>query len=143
MATGIQRHVRRGLLARLKAHSPLTTLVPAASINPQGIPAWPWVLLDAPVTQRLRASGVNGGQGSFDVHAFARARLSSGAEVETAEDHAGRIGGAIEGALADARFTLETGAVCHIALSDIRLLRDEEPDAYHWFAQVNWRVLAA
>ncbi len=143
MATGLQRPVRRAVLARLKANAGLTALVPAVSINPAGVPVWPFVKLMNPVTQRLRAAGVNGGLVTFDIHAFARARLSGGAEVETAEDHAGRIGGAIEAALADARFTFDTDKIVHIEISDMRLLEDEEPDAYHWFAQVNCRVLAA
>lgn len=143
MATGLQRLVRRAVLARLKADAGLTALVPAASINPVGVPVWPFVKLMNPITQRLRAAGVNGGLVTFDIHAFARARLSGGAEVETAEDHAGRIGAAIEAALADARFTFDTDKIVHIEISDMRLLEDEEPDAFHYFAQVNCRVLAA
>jgi len=143
MATGVQRLVRRALLARLKANAGLTDLVPAGSINPDGQATWPFIRLRAPVTRRLRAAGLNGGEGSFDIHAFARAREVAGQEVETAEDHAGRIGGAIEAALADARFAIESGYVLHISVSEMRLLEDEEPEAYHWFAQANWRVLAA
>lgn len=143
MATGIQRLVRRTLLARLKGNAALTALVSAAQINPTSEPAWPFIKLRSPVTRRLRAAGVNGGEGSFDIHAFARPRLSGGAVAETAEDHAGRIGGAIEAALADARFTIDTDKILRIEVQDMRLLEDDEPDAFHWFAQINWRVLAA
>lgn len=143
MATGLQRLVRRALLARLKGNVGLTALVPAASINPDGEPTWPHIRLRAPVTRRLRAAGVNGGEGSFDVHAFARSRYDAGARVETAEDHAGRIGAAIEAALADNRIALEGGGTVRIEVTDMRLLEDDTPDAYHWFAQVNWRALAA
>jgi hypothetical protein len=145
MATGLQRRVRRAVLARLKADSALTALVPAASIYPQAArePEWPFIKLGPPVTLRLRAAGVNGGLVTLDVHAFARARLTNGVEVETAEDHTSRIGAAIEAALADNRIDLEGGAVAKIELSDIRLLQDSEPEAFHWFAQVNARVLAA
>jgi hypothetical protein len=90
----------------------------------------------------LRAACVNGGLVSVDVHAFARARVSGGQVVETAEDHASRIGAAIEAALADNRITLEGGPTANIELGDIRLLQDQEPDAFHWFAQLNARVLA-
>ena len=38
MATGIQRLVRRALLAKLKGSATLTTLVPPASINPDSEP---------------------------------------------------------------------------------------------------------
>jgi hypothetical protein len=99
-------------------------------------------LLDAPVTRRLRGAELNGGEGSFDIHSFARDRLSGGAVVETGEDHAGRIGAAIETALADNRLALENGASMRIEVNDMRLLRDDDPGAWHWFAQVNYRVLA-
>ena len=143
MAVGLQKLVRRALLTRLKAEPGVTTLVPAARINPPGVPVWPFIVLRSPVTQKLRATGLRGGVVSWDIHAFAGPRLSAGATVETAEDHTGSIGAAIEAALADNRITLESGAVCHISLSDIRLLQDDEPDAYHWFAQISARVLAA
>jgi hypothetical protein len=89
------------------------------------------------------AAGLRGGIVAWDVHAFAGPRLSAGATVETAEDHAGSIGAAIEAALKDNRITLEDGSKAHISLSDIRLLQDGDPGAYHWFAQITARVLAA
>ena len=143
MATGLQRIVRRALLAKLKGSATLTALVPAASINPDGEPTWPHVKLRAPVTRRLRGAGLNGGEGSFDIHAFARSRYDAGARVETAEDHAGRIGAAIETALADNRLALDGGGTVRIEVNDMRLLEDDTPDAFHWFAQVNWRALAS
>ncbi|QOV95265.1 DUF3168 domain-containing protein [Novosphingobium sp. ES2-1] len=139
---GLQRLVRRAILPRLKADLALTALVPVASINPAGAPTWPFIVLRAPVTQRLKAACVNGGQGSWDIHAFAGQRLVAGTVVETAEDHAGRIGAAIEMALADNWLALPDGAKVRIRLSDIRLLQDGDPDHYHWFAQINWRVLS-
>ena len=141
--TGAQKLVRRALLIKLKADLALTALIPKASINPPGTPTWPFIVLRAPVTQRLKAACVNGGQGSWDVHAFAGPRLSAGAVVETAEDHAGSIGAAIETALADNWLDLPDGAKVRIRLGDIRLLQDGDLDHYHWFAQVNWRVLSA
>lgn len=138
----LQREVRRALLTRAKAHAPLTALVPAAQIAPEGERAWPFVLIESPRTLRLKMACVNGARVSFDVHAFAGPRLSGGATVETAYDHVSRIAAAIEGAFADNRITLESGAVCHIAFSDTQFLRDDEPDAWHWFGQLNCRVLA-
>ena len=140
---GLQRHVRRAILPVLKGNSALTTLVPAASINPVGTPVWPFIILRSPVTQRLKAACVNGGQGSWDIHAFAGPRKSGTAVVETAEDHAGRIGAAIEAALADQWIALPDEAKVRIRLSDIRLLQDGDENAYHWFCQCNFRVLAA
>ena len=146
MATGLQRLVRRKVLALLKADSELTGLVPAARIYSQAAaadPAWPFIKLGAPTTLRLRAAGVNGGAVSFDVHAFARARESGGQEVETAEDHCGRIGAQIERVLADNRIALDGGEIVKLALSDMQLLQDEDPGAFHYLCQVNARVLAA
>ncbi|HQS96688.1 MAG: hypothetical protein B7Y36_18780 [Novosphingobium sp. 28-62-57] len=140
---GLQRHVRRAILPVLKADSALTALVPVASINPIGAPVWPFIILRSPVTQRLKAACVNGGQGSWDIHAFAGPRKSGAAVVETAEDHAGRIGAAIEAALSDRWLDLPDGAKVRVRLSDIRLLQDGDENAYHWFAQVNWRALAS
>ena len=143
MATGLQRLVRRALLARLKANAPLTALVPVGSINPAGDPVWPFVILRAPISRPLRAASLRGQEGSFDIHAFARAREVDGAEVETGEDHAGRIGAAIETCLEPNRLTLEDGSVVRISLTDMRLLPDESPGDYHYFAQINWRVMAS
>lgn len=142
MAVAIQRLARRAVLTRLKADTALVAAVPKASINPIGEPAWPFIILRSPRTTRLRATGVNAGIVAFDIHAFARPRFNvSGGVVERAEDHAGRIGGLIEMALADARFSFE-GVALRVALSDMRLIEDAEPNAWHYFAQVNVRVLA-
>lgn len=148
MATGLQRLVRRAVLAKLKTDTGLTALVPAASMFGQAIPAsvgepeWPFIKLGPTGTLRLRAARVNGGTVSVDVHAFARDRQVGGVTVETAEDHASRIGDAIETALADQHLVLDGNEDAAISLSDIRLMQDQEPDAFHWLAQLNARVLA-
>ncbi|NBC37362.1 DUF3168 domain-containing protein [Novosphingobium sp. FSY-8] len=143
MATTLQRLVRRALLAHLKADTGLTDLVPAGSINPAGVPTWPHILLRAPLTRPFYAAAVEGAEVSWDVHAFAGPRESAGAVAETAEDHAGSIGGAIETALSPRWIDLEDGGRVRVRLSDIRLLEDGDRDHYHWFAQINCRVLAA
>lgn len=142
MATGLQRLVRRAILARLKANSPLTALVPSALINPAGEPVWPFIILRSPVSRPLRAASLRGQEGSYDIHGFARAREVDGAEVETGEDHAGRIGAAIEACLEPNRLALEDGSVVRISLTDMRLLPDESPSDWHYFCQLNWRALA-
>lgn len=144
MATpaSLQREARRALITRAKASAGLTALVPAASIASEDRPPWPIIQIESPRTLRLRMTCVRGARVSFDVHAFAGPRIDSGAMVETGYDHASRIASAIETAFADNRLTLESGAVCKIEFSDTRLLRDEEPDAWHWFGQLNCRVLA-
>ena len=78
----------------------------------------------------------------MDVHAFAYARKSGAQTVETAEDHASRIGERIEAALNDNRIELDTGITARIRLSDMQLLQDDEPEAFHYLAQITARVLA-
>ena len=140
--TGLQKLVRRALLTKLKGNLALTSLVPAASINPVGTPTWPFIVLRSSTTQRLKASCVNGGLVTWTVHAFAGPRESGGAVVETGEDFAGSIGAAIEAALADNWLALPDGAKARIRVSDIALQLDGDPDHWHWVCQVNARVLA-
>lgn len=147
MATkGLQRLVRRAILTRLKAHAGLTAIIPAASIFGQdagAAPAMPFAKFGPAFTRRRQMSGSDGGTISFDVHAFARAREAGGAIVETGEDHAARIGAAIETALDDTNITLEDGSSAHISLSDMQLMQDDEPGAFHYLAQVNAKVMAS
>ncbi|MES2903765.1 MAG: DUF3168 domain-containing protein [Pseudomonadota bacterium] len=145
MAVGLQRVVRRALLTRLKSNAPLIALVPAASIfsSSSDLPEKPFVLLSSPTEQPIRASCVRGGTVTWDVHAFAGPVVDgTGAVTQTAEDHASAIGAAIETALADNNLALEGGGNARIRLSDKRMLPDDTPNAFHWFAQVNCRVLA-
>lgn len=143
MATGLQRLVRRALLTRLKADTGLTALVHADNINPASDPVWPFIILRAPISRQLQAAKLRGQEGSWDIHAFARAREVDGEIVETGEDHCGRIGEAIERVLADNRLVLEGSGVVKIDMTDMRLLPDESPGDYHYFAQINWRALAS
>lgn len=139
----LQRLTLRAILAALKSNAPLIELVPAASIDPDGAPVWPFVLLTGARTTRLRASCVRGAVVRLDVHAFAGPRLSNGSEVETARDHVSRIAAAIETMLCETNLTLEDGSNCAITMSDTQTLTDGEPDALHWFAQLNCRVMPA
>lgn len=141
--TGLQRLARRALLETLKASAELIGLVAAARIDPDGEAAWPFVLIESPRTLKLRMSCVRGATVSFDLHAFAGPRLSAGSVVETGYDHASAIGSAIESAVDEARLTLEGGALCAVSLGDTQLLKDGEPDAWHWVSQANCRVLSA
>lgn len=140
--TALQRLVRRALLTRAKGDAALTALIPTGSIDPDGEPTWPFMLFESPRTLRLNAACVRGARVSLDVHAFAGPQVITGATVQTGYDHASAIGAAIETTFADNRLTLENGATCHIAFSDTQLLKDGEPDAWHWVAQLNCRVLS-
>ncbi len=143
MAVGLQALVRVALMERLKSDSAVTDLVPVGQINEDDNSTWPLIKLRAPVTQRLRATCVNGGLVTWDLHVFAGPRKEGTSIADRAEDHAGAIGAAVETCLADNHLTLENGADARISLSDIRLLEDGDIDLYHWFCQVNCRVLAA
>lgn len=140
--TDLQREVKRALLTRAKANATLTALVPASSIEADGTPTWPHIKIASPRTLRLRQSCVRGARASFDIHAFAGPRKVDGAVVETGEDHVARIGSAIETVFADNRLTLASGAMCKIEFSDMQILPDDEPDAWHWVSQLNCRVLS-
>lgn len=140
--TDLQRLARRALLIRAKADPALVALVPVANIDPDGERTWPIMLIETPTTRSLVAACVRGAEVSFDVHAFARARKSGAQEVETGHDHISRIGGQIERTFADNRLLLENGATCRTRFSDRQLLRDGKPNDWHWFGQLNCRVLA-
>lgn len=138
----LQRLARRALLITAKGNAALTALVPTTSIAPEATPTWPHIQIEAPRTQRIRAACVRGATCSFDLHAFAGPREAGGQVVETGYDHASRIAAAIEDLFCEGRIELETGLIARVTLSDAQMLRDEEPDAWHWFAQINCRVLA-
>jgi hypothetical protein len=143
----MQRLARRDALARLKASTELTALVPAAQIHsqqPLTPPTWPFVKLGQSQTLTSFAACADISDVAFTVHAFAREKQNAnGAISETAEDHASAIGKAIEAALARAGGSLPSGGHIRYRLSDIRLAGDAgEPGAFHWSAQVNARVIS-
>lgn len=148
MATkGLQRLVRRDVLDLLKHSSAVTDLVPAASIFgqvPPDEPDWPFIKTGAPQTLPLKAACVDGAEINLSVHAFSRGRRDvSDALVETAEDHAGRIGAAIETALDGARRSIAGVGRVSYRLADMMLLVDgAEPGAFHYVCTLRARVLA-
>ena len=137
--TALQRSARRTLLARAKNHAGLTALVPAASIDPRGTVTWPIVLIEAPTLTGRFVSCARGADVSFDVHAFAG---PVGATM-TGYDHICAIGEQIDTVFARNTITLEDGSQCSLSFSDGRILKDGQPDHWHWFAQLNCRVLKA
>ena len=150
MATkGLQRLVRRDVLAKLKADTGVTAadLVPAASIfgqSPPAEPDWPFIKTGSPQTLPLKAACIDGGVVNFGLHAFSRGRRNeAGALVENAEDHAGRIGAAIETAIDGSRSMLVGVGTVRYTLADMLLLVDgAEPGAFHYTCTVRARVLA-
>lgn len=145
-AKGLQRLVRRDVLAKLKANAGVLALVSATSIHtqdPGAEPAWPFIKTGSPQSLPLRASCVDGATVNFGIHAFSRGRRTGAALVETAEDHAGRIGAAIEAAVDRARSDLPGVGHVSYRLADMLLMVDgAEPGAFHYSCTVRARVLA-
>lgn len=141
----LQREARRAALSILKSNAALTAIVPSARIYSQRVPAVPtWPFIKQGPTQSLpvRASCTRGAVVSFTIHAFAKPRLNGGVEVETAEDYASRIGGAIEAALDNNRAAFSGGTI-RFRLNEMQLLQDAgEADSFHYFAVVSARVIA-
>lgn len=142
---GLQRLTRRAVLTRLKAHSGLTSLVPAASIHSQitlGEPAWPFI---KPGRQSSVTFGENfdGALVTTPIAAFARAAYNgSGAMTQTAEDAASLIGEQIEKAL-DKKGDSDTGYRMTHRVRDINIGPDGgESDAFRYFCNVETRVIA-
>lgn len=147
MANDLTLPIRRACLAELKGDAGLLALVPAAQMYPQTTapaPEWPFTRMGAPSGLPIRAGCVDGNEGSFAVHGFAKPRYDgSGGMVETAEDHAARIGGAIASALDRKRLTLDGNQSARVTWTGSQLLQDpEEADAYHTVQNFRVRVLA-
>lgn len=136
--TALQRQARRTLLIRARNHAGLLALVPKASIDPVGAPTWPIVLIEAPRALPRRMSCAKGADISFDVHAFA-----GPSSTLTGYDHISAIGEQIDTVFADNNLTLEDGSTCKLSFSDVRILKDTDPDHFHWFGQLNCKVLKA
>lgn len=138
------REVRRAVLARMKADTDLTALVPAASIHASTVPAnpaWPFIRWDAPQSIPRGVACTQGADVSFMLHCFAKPRESGGAVVETAEDYASRITSAMKKALHRTRFSIEGGTV-HLVVRSTRSMMDgDEADAWHGLVNVVARVI--
>lgn len=146
MANDLTLPVRRASLAELKADARLLTVVAKASIYPQTVPptpAWPFVKMGAPTGLPIRAGCVDGNTGIFAVHGFAKPRTDTGAVVETAEDHAARIGAFIASALDRKQLDLDGGQRARIRWTGSQLMQDgDEADAFHTVQNFAYRALA-
>lgn len=138
------QQARREALSKLKSNAELVALVPAARIYGQAVPAntpWPFIRFGPTSGTLFTASCTRGEQLSFPVHGFAKARVAGSAIVETAEDHACRIGAALVNALHNRLFDDGTVNIAY-RISDQSLDQDTgEADAFHFFATVNARVI--
>lgn len=127
--------VRRAMLTALKADAGMIAIVPAEDIHPQAplsVPSWPFVKAGAPSGVPIRASCVDGGEITVAFHGFGKARLNGSSQViETAEDHAARIGAAMAAAL-DGKVLTIPGGTAKVRWTGSQLLQDgAESDAFH------------
>ena len=146
MAGDLIRETRRAALTHLKDWQPLTDLVAPASIHPSQTPAlveWPFVRWDAPQSIPFDLSCVEGATITFLLHGFAKDRLEGKLAVETAEDHASRLGTALKTGLHQRRLPVaDTTALFRVR--SVRLLRDgDEAGAYHVVLSCEARILAS
>ena len=138
--------VRRAILTTLKANGGVTDLVPADQIYPQsppGAPTWPFVKCGAPTAVPIQADCVDGDEIRVAMHSFAKTRQVGGEDVESAEDHADRIGRAVTRALHRQKLALGDGKTARVIRIGYQLLQDpDEAGAYHHIADFRVRVLA-
>lgn len=152
MASDLLREAERALLTALKSNAPLLAILPKTSIDPQagaagvdssGTAVWPFQRLDG--TQAI--PGGRGCNARSDVtlllHSFAKARKNgSGAIIETARDHAGRLNSAAVEAIHNHAFTV-AGRRYRFTVRSSRLMQDgAEADAYHGIASILARAYA-
>lgn len=143
MATmaALQRLARRDVLAALKNNAGVLAIVAKPNIHPQqpdGEPVWPFIKLTAPQALPLRAACVRGATVNFGVSGFTRGLAS-----ETAEDHASRMGDAIELCINGRRADLTGAAKVKYSVGDVLVRADgAEPGAFHYSASISARVLA-
>jgi GNAT superfamily N-acetyltransferase len=137
--------VRRAALAALKGNADLLGLVPAANMYPQSPrekPQWPFVKCGTPSLIPLTGTCLDGCEVTFSVHAFSKGRWNGNQLIETAEDHAARIGAAIAAALDRRRLTLDAGQA-RARWTGSQLLQDgDEADAYHSVQNFRIRVIS-
>lgn len=145
MANDYSLPVRRAILTALKANVPLTALVPSTNIYPQsppGVPTWPFIKYGAPSGGPVSAACVDGSEITVALHSFAKPRVVSGSVVETAEDHAARVGAFVAAALDRKRLSLEDGEGAKVRWTGSQLLQDPaEADAYHHVSNYRIRVI--
>lgn len=146
MASDLLRDTERALLTALKADASLIAIVPKVSIDPQpgtagvdgtGAATWPFMRLDG--TQALpQGRGCTArSQVTLLLHSFAKARKNgSGAIIETARDHAGRMNSVAIEAIHNHGVTIG-GRRYKFTVRSSRLMQDgDEAGAYHGIASI-------
>lgn len=133
MAIDSTLEVRRAGLVALLANAAVTSIV-GTRVYPMVAPSnvtWPFVVWGSPSGSPIRAACVDGMSLIVAVHGFAKARYSGSTMIETAEDHAGRLGAEIAAAL-DRQMIDIAGGTASFTWTGPQLLVDgSEADAFH------------
>lgn len=147
---GLINLVERDILIRLKDSSALMEIITENHVHdrvPEMEPSWPFVMVGAMSMTPRRAAKINDGTLLGAVHAFSRGRFVDDALVETAKDHVGRIGVAIEIALDGTGGGItdgdKTGHVSYLLMDRQLLVDSGEAGAFHWFANVRAKVTSS
>lgn len=137
------RPVRRVVLTALKA-SPLTALIPAASLYPSTVPAtrtFPFGRYGQPNTTPFRASGLNSSQHRFAYYCYTKplyvGGVPTGALLASAESQAEDMAAAVKAALDGRVLAIEGGM--HVTLSWLGSNCLQDPtEADAWQANINF-----
>lgn len=149
--TDLTTELRRACLIKLKADEDLLAILPKTSIYggvavpiaPATSVPWPFVKWGVPSSTPLEATCMTGEEIRVAVHGFARARKNGTTTVETGEDHAGRLAGAIKRALNKNRLALPSGYATLRYVGGQRLIDGNEADDWHVICEFQARVIAA
>ena len=99
--------------------------------------------MGAPSAIPVRGTCISGAESIVAVHGFSKGRFTGSTLVESAEDHAGRIGDAIAGALDGKKLDLDGGGFVRITWTGDQLLQDSaEAGAYHVVSNFRMRHLS-
>lgn len=143
MASDLVRATERAAVISLKSDTALLAIVPKAQIEPTAeAPDWPFIRLDG--TQAIpQGRGCTArSEVTFMLHSFAKPRYDADVMVETAHDHAGRIGSAVVEAINNRAFIVD-GRRYHFTVRSSRLMRDgADPTAYHSVVSILARAYA-
>jgi Protein of unknown function (DUF3168) len=131
---------RRAIMGQMAADTDLTGLVPEAQHYPMTAskPTWPFILYGSPSTVPIRATCLDGSEITVAIHGFTKPRYAGDVMIETAEDHAARIGQAIAAALDGRHLTLPNGYARVLHTGSQLLVDGGEADAFH--CVINFRV---
>ncbi|GGB15118.1 hypothetical protein GCM10011380_00660 [Sphingomonas metalli] len=143
MAIDSTQAVRKAGMAQLRAAEVVTDIV-GNRVYPQSAtkePAWPFIKWGAPIVSPVKASCLDGSQIDFAVHGFAKARDEGGSVVETAEDHASRLGAAIAQALDGLLADIPNGTASY-RWTGARLQEDED-GGFHTIQTFRARCMTA